>query len=113
MRTHSEDLRRRIVAAREKGHTAAELARLFGISKRSVERFWKLQQTTGSVQAKQRGGYRKSRLAAHDEQLRRWIEKDADLTLSELQRRLDQELGVSLGVTALWHRLEQLGLNFK
>ena len=113
MRTHHAELRKRIVAARERGHSAAELARLFGVSKRSVERFWKLHQATGSVQPKQRGGYRRSRLAEHDEQLRAWIDTQADLTLAELQQRLDKELGITVGITALWHRLERLGLNFK
>src|SRR5215218_9203380 len=113
MRTHNEDLRQRIVAARQKGHSAAELARLFGISKRSIERFWKQHQATGSVKPKQRGGYRLSGLAAHDAQLRAWIDGQADLTLSELQARLQKELGIALRITALWHRLERLALSYK
>jgi transposase len=33
--------------------------------------------------------------------------------LSELQRRCLEQLKVSIGITALWHRLEQLGLSYK
>jgi transposase len=113
MRTYSTDLRERIVAARAGGQSAAEIARLFKLSKRSVERYCKLQATTGSVQPKRRGGYRRSRLEKHDETLRRWIKEQADLTLAELQQRVARELKVRLGVTALWHRLEQLGLSYK
>ncbi len=113
MRTYSTDLRERIVAARAGGQSAAEIARLFKLSKRSVERYGKLQATTGSVQPKRRGGYRRSRLEKHDETLRRWIKEQADLTLAELQQRVARELKVRLGVTALWHRLEQLGLSYK
>jgi transposase len=113
MRTYSIDLRERIVAARERGHSAAEVARLFQLSKRSVERYCKLQATTGSVQPKQRGGYRRSRLEKHDETLRRWIAAQPDLTLAELQQRLARQRKVSLGLTALWHRLNHLGLSYK
>ena len=113
MRTYSTGLRERIVAARARGHSAAETARLFKLSKRSVERYCKLHATTGSLQPKPRGGYRRSRLEKPDETLRRWIQKQPDLTLAELQQRLARKLKVSLGLTALWHRLEHLGLSYK
>ena len=113
MRTYSTDLRERIVAAREKGQSAAEIARLFKVSKRSVERYCKLQAATGGVRPRQRGGYRRSRLEKHDETLRRWIAGQPDLTLAELQARLARKLKVRLGITALWHRLEHLGLSYK
>ena len=113
MRTYSTGLRERIVAARARGHSAAETARLFKLSKRSVERYYKLHATTGSLQPKPRGGYRRSRLEKHDETLRRWIQEQPDLTLAELQQRLARKLKVSLGLTALWHRLEHLGLSYK
>jgi transposase len=113
MRTLRADLRERIVAARAQGHSAQELARLFGVSKRSVERFWAMQQTIGSLAPKPRGGYRKSRLEKHDATLRRWIKARPDLTLAELSQRIARELGVQLGTTALWHRLDRLGLSYK
>ena len=59
MPTYSCDLRERIIAAREDGHSAEEVARLFRVSRRSVERYWKTYQTTGAVEPKQRGGYRR------------------------------------------------------
>ena len=113
MRTYSTDLRERIVAARESGLSAAEIARLFKVSKRSVERYCKLRATTGSLQPKPRGGYRRSRLEKHDQTLRRWMGEQSDLTLAELQARLARKLQVRLGLTALWHRLEHLGLSYK
>jgi transposase len=113
MRTYSRDLRERIVAARERGHSAQEIARLVKVSKRSVERYWKQYSATGSLEPKQRGGYRRSRLEKHDETLRRWIKQEADLTLAQLQERIRRDLKVRLGITALWHRLERLGLSYK
>ncbi len=113
MQTYSIDLRERVIAARTRGHSAAETARLFQISKRSVERYCQLQARTGSLQPKQRGGYRRSRLEKHDATLRRWIQQQPDLTLVELQQRLLGKLKIRLGLTALWHRLEHLGLSYK
>lgn len=113
MRTYTQDLRQRIVAARQEGHSAAEIAKLFRVSKRSVERYWKSQITEGHVTPKQRGGYRRSALEKHDALLRRWIKEEKGLTLAQLQARIAQELHLQLGTTALWHRLEHLGLSYK
>ncbi len=113
MKPYSEDLRQRIVAAREAGASAEELAKRFAVSKRSVERYWVLHETTGGVGTRQMGGYRRSRLAAHEATLRGWIEQQNDLTLAELQERCRRRLRVKIGINALWKRLEQLGLNYK
>ena len=113
MRTYSSDLRERIIAARERGQSAQEIARLFRVSKRSVERYWQKYQSTGAVEPKQRGGYRRSRLAEHDQTLRAWIKEKKELTLAELQERIARDLKIKVGTTALWHRLERLGLSYK
>ncbi len=113
MRTYSCDLRERIIAAREQGQSTAEVAGLFRVSKSSVERYWNQFQRTGKLEPKQRGGYRRSCLEGHDKSLRAWITKQRDLTLAELQERLLQDLGIQVGTTALWHRLERLGLSYK
>jgi transposase len=113
MQTYSRDLRERIIAARRDGHSAEEVARLFRVCRRSVERYWKKYQTTGAVEPKQRGGYRRSCLEGHDRSLRAWIGEKKDLTLAELQARIAQDLSVKVGITALWHRLERLGLSYK
>jgi len=113
MKTCLVELRERIVRARAKGRSAEEVARLFEVSKRSVERYWAQNQSTGSVQPKKRGGYRRSRLEGHDGRLQDWIQEDNSITLEEMRERLRQELGISVGTTALWHRLNQLNLSFK
>lgn len=113
MKSYSEDLRERIVAGRAGGRSAAELARLFKVSKRTVERYWKQLESSGSIAPKKRGGYRRSRLADHDDRLRSWIEDNRSITLEELGRRIYEELGIKLGTTALWHRIDKLGLSYK
>ena len=113
MRPLSQDLRQRIIAARARGAGPGEVCRRFGVSRKSVERFGKQHRLTGECRPKQIGGYRRSRLEKHDRTLRRWIGAQADLTLNELQKRCREDLKVSIGITALWYRLEQLGLSYK
>ena len=104
MPTYSCDLRERIIAAREDGHSAEEVARLFRVSRRSVERYWKTYQTTGAVEPKQRGGYRRSCLEGHDGRLRAWIGEKKDLTLAQLRERIAGDLGIKVGNTALFRQ---------
>ena len=113
MKPYSEDLRSRVVAARQAGHSAQEIAKLFGLSKRSVERYCKQRETAGHLRPKQIGGYRRSRLAEHGATLQDWVTAQNDLTLAELQVRCRKQLRVKIGINALWHQLERLGLNFK
>jgi len=113
MRPLSQDLRQRIIAARERGEGTGEVCQRFGVSRKSVERFWKQHCRTGQCLPKKVGGYRRSRLADHDPMLRRWIETKPDLSLVELQQRCLDRLHVSIGITALWHRLHRLGLSYK
>jgi len=113
MKSYSLDLRERLVAGRERGQSAWELARLFKVSKRSVERYWKRFGQEGALEAKKRGGYRRSRLEGHDETLRQWIAQEPDLSLEQMRARLLKDLGIGIGNTALWHRLEKLGLSYK
>lgn len=113
MKAYSEDLRLRVVAARRAGHSAQEIAKRFDLSKRSVERYCKLFETTGKLTAKRMGGYRRSRLADHGPTLQGWVEAQNDLTLVEIQARCRRQLRVKIGLNALWHQLENLGLNYK
>jgi transposase len=113
MKPLSEDLRQRIVRAREQGEGTGEVCRRFGVSRRSVERFWNQYRRRGHCHPKQIGGYRRSRLAGHDQRVRAWINAQPDLTLAQLRARCREHLGVRLGNTALWHRLERLGLTYK
>lgn len=113
MRPISEDLRRRIVAAREAGAGAVEVSKRFSVNRRTVSRLYAEYERSGRVQPKQIGGYRQSRLAVHGAALEGWIAQQADLTLAELQARCRNELKVQIGLNALWHQLRKLGLSVK
>ena len=42
-----------------------------------------------------------------------WIGKEPDLTLAQLQLRLDQQAGVAVSQVAIWRWLKRLGLRLK
>ena len=113
MRPLSADLRERIVAARGGGMRSAEVAERFAVSVSSVDRLWRRQREQGHCRADKMGRARRSRLDAHEETVRGWIAEQNDLTLEVMSRRLREELGVKLGVSALWSRLKVMGLSFK
>lgn len=51
------------------------------------------------------GGYRRSRIAHKETQIRQWIEAAPNLPLAELSQRLAEE-DVQIKVPALWHQLD-------
>jgi transposase len=113
VKAYSEDLRKRVIVAKEKGQSSAVVARRFSLNVRSVERYWKRYEETAQIAPKRHGGYRRSKLAGHDRELIQWIERQPDLTLVELQQRCQERLEVSISVHALWYRLGRIGLSFK
>jgi transposase len=113
MKPLSEDLRKRIIEAREAGQSPSEVYRRFGVSRSSEARLWRQYQGKGHTEPRQIGGHRRSRLSKHEPTLRKWIEKQPDLTIDELCQRCEDALKVKIGRTALWHRLERMGLSYK
>jgi transposase len=112
MRSLSEDLRVRIIRARERGESSAVVAERYEVNIRTVQGLWKRYRESGMILAKQRGGYRISRVAAMEKTLRSWIKAEVDLTLAEMCDRL-AEHGIVIGVPALWHQLDKWKLSLK
>jgi transposase len=109
---YSEDLRRRVVAAVEGGATIPEAAEQCSVSISSVVRFLKLHRDTGSVGAAKFGGYKEFALTAYEELVRRLIEEQPDITLTELKVRLAKNK-VSVGKSSISRFLNHLKLPFK
>jgi transposase len=113
MRPLSEDLRRRILEARQAGTGSVEVSERFRVSRRTVARLFAQYEQLGHLRPKQIGGYRRSRLEKHGRNLGRWINRQPDISLAELRERCRAELGVAIGLNALWHQLRKLGLSYK
>lgn len=112
MRAYSQDLRDRILGALARGEGPTAIARRFEVSRIWVYQVRKRWKEEGQRHSLPMGGYRRSRIAHKELQIRQWIEATPDLTLVELSERLAQA-GMQIKVPALWHQLNKWGLSFK
>ena len=112
MAAYSQDLRDRVLRGIARGDGVTSLARRFEVSVRWVDEVKRRYRRHGERSSRPVGGYRTSRIAEMEPQIRAWIKKESDLTLAELCERLGQQ-GVTMKVSALWHQLDHWGLTFK
>ena len=66
----------------------------------------------GSVSPDKFGGYKDYALAKYAERIKRWIAKQPDLTLLELQARL-AEAGAKVAASSVFRFVRHLGLTYK
>jgi transposase len=96
MKAYSEDLRRKIVEATERGAPKARVARLFGVSLSSVKRYARLARPGGSL-APGKGSGRPLKI---DEGAKKLLEKDVGerpaATVWQRRRFLEHLTGESL-----------------
>jgi transposase len=109
---YADDLRLVVVRLIEEGHSRPEVAELCGISLSTVGRYVRRYRTTGIVSPDKFGGYKDYALAKHAERIKRWIAKQPDLTLLEIQARL-AEAGVTVAASSVFRFLHHLGLTYK
>jgi transposase len=104
---YSDDLRRGVVQAIETGHSYEEAADLCGVSISTVSRFLTRWRRTGSVSPEKFGGYKGYVLEPHRRRIERWVDRQPNITLSELQTRLAEE-EVVVSQTAIFRTLRHL-----
>src|ERR1700736_3427861 len=88
---YSDDLRKRVVAAIEAGHTREEVAELFNMALSTVGGFIKRKRETGSVSPDKFGGHKTFALKPHIDLVKKFVAEQPDSTLAELQARLAEE----------------------
>ena len=107
----SLDLRSRIVSACQVGElTQVEIADVFQVHLKTVEKLGRHFRRTGSARAKPHGGGGKARLAGHTEGLRRLIVEQSDHTLAEYVALLWERHHVVTSVPVLSRTLKAWGL---
>ena len=111
--TYSVDLRRRIVAFVERGHSRREAARIFDVSPSFVIILMRRYKTSGDLARKPRGGARHNRLSRHLEALEKWIEANPSLTLSQMCARLKHEYATPATTSGLSRLLRRSGYTYK
>ena len=109
---YSNDLRERVVAAIDTGHTREEVAELYNLALSTVGRFIKRKRETGSVEPDKFGGHKTFTLAPHADLVRALVAEQPDSTLAELKARLAKEK-VKVSKSAISRFLHHLNLTFK
>lgn len=105
--TYSQDLRDRVIAARDRGLRTKQVADVFGVSASWVRRVMQRRRETGQTTARSRGGATVVKIDL--DRLRRLVDHQPDATVRELHGRL----GVDCSVSAVDMALRRLGLTFK
>lgn len=107
----SVDLRTRLVhACLAQEYSQSEIAELFEVHLKTVEKVWKQWRTTGSVDPKPARGGQPARLSAYSEHLRRWLTEKPDRTHQELIDLLQTYQQIRVSPSMVSRALAQLGL---
>ncbi|MCA1849951.1 MAG: transposase [Acidobacteria bacterium] len=112
MKAYSNDLRRKVVSAYERGYRSQrEIAELFGVSSATVRNFVRRKRERGSPDQLPRAGGAPARIddLARAE-LRQLVASSPDATLEEARQHLARAVGVRVGLSAVCRALAKLGL---
>ncbi len=112
---YDDDLRRKFLAAFDRGEgTITELSGRFGVS---VAWGWKISAARNrsgrSERIRHRPGRKRVVGEANEPQVLKWVRERTDLTLAELQAKLQAEAQISLCLSAVWRLVRRLGLRLK
>ena len=109
----SSDLRERVVAFVEAGHSRHEAAARFGTSVSFAVKLMKLWHKTGSVEPRPRGGFRHGKLRPHKDFIIAAVTARSDITMPELAGVLARARNVKVDPSRLSHFLIAAGFSFK
>jgi transposase len=113
MKSYSEDLRHKIVAAVERGMPKTQAARLFDVSLSSVKRYSRMARQGDSLAPKRRAG----RAPKVDEKVKKLLNEDMKerpaATIAERISFLESITGERLSYSTIWRLLKRLGWSRK
>lgn len=109
---YSDDLRERVVAAIEAGHTRVKVAKLYNMALSTVGGIIKRKRETGSVSPDKFGGYKTFTLEPHTDRVKELVAEQPDITLAEIQVRLAKEK-VKVSQSGIFRFLRHINLTFK
>ena len=106
-RAYSQDLRDRVMAARDGGMKTKRVADLFQVSASWVRRVMQRRREHGEQSPRLRGGATVIKIDL--DQLRQLVQQQPDATA----RQLHERLGIACSVAAVEMALRRMGLSFK
>ena len=112
---YPDSLRCALLLAFEAGEgSLEELAEDFSVSYGYAKKIRQQQLRSGQMERQRRIYPPQSPLhAERQKKLLAWVGEQPDLTLLELQERLQRECDLQLSLSAIWHALKRLGLRLK
>ena len=106
----SVDLRCRVLAAVDGGLSCRQAAVRFGVS---AIRWDEQRRKRGEIKSKPQGGDRRSgRIEAHATLILALVDKTSDITLAELQAKLNEQ-GLRFGIATLWRFFDRRRITYK
>jgi len=112
-RAYSQDLRDRVIEARESGTSARKAAARFEVAVSTAIKWLGRLRDSGERSARPQGRRSGSKLDPHRDFLLAAFEAEPDSTIAELQRRLVEERGVYASTGTIWAFLDRHDLTFK
>jgi transposase len=114
MKPYSQDLRERVMTAVRAGRQSLdEIARTFGVSASTVDKWHKRWRETGSVAVRPFAAGRHRTLHPCDDWLRAEVKRQSDVSLDELCARVQTAWGVSASPSMMCRELQFLNLRVK
>ena len=113
MRAYSEDLRKKIAQAVERGMPKARAARLFDVSLSSVKRYSRTATKGGSLEPRKSPGRPPKTGEKARALLRRDVEERPAATISQRRRFLEHITGTSLSDSTVRRLMKRLGFSQK
>jgi len=110
---HPIELRERVVAFVEEGHTHRAAAAHFRVSVKFVNDMVKLKRETGSLAPKRQGNPGWSKVGPYEDWVRRRLAEKSDLTQEATAQELYAEHGVCVAVSTVGYWLHRLELSHK
>lgn len=107
MESYSIDLRKKVLAAYDRGKQTKEIAEMFGVSRAWARRVKQRRREHGELAPRPRIG--KHHIKVDRTRLAELVREQPDATLAELRDRL----GIDCSLSAIWSALHKLGLSFK
>jgi putative transposase len=109
----SQDLRKRLVKAVEKGASARAAAARFSVSASAAIKLVRRVRQTGSTAPAQMGGYRKPLPAGQEGFLRELTAERKGITLAEIRAALIERGVAPVSLMTIWTMLKRLDLSHK
>lgn len=109
MAPYSRDLRTRVLADRDAGMAAKDVAAKFRVSVSWVNRLVQRRRETGEIEPRPQTVFKKQAFAGQEDRLRALVDAQPDRTLAELREALRS----SASLSSVWRALDRLRLTVK